>query len=97
MDHFFASIASLLSNLLRSCVENSVLDLVTLLEEYSAGNEYTGDYDIFEGLALPELIHPVILFLVSCLWSWVPLYPTACTACSMLFPCEIAVLYMGFC
>ena len=65
MDHFFGSVASLMSNLLRSCVENSMYDLVYLLEEYSEGNAYDGTYDILAGLALPELINPVILFLVS--------------------------------
>ena len=65
MDHFFESIASLMSNLLRTCVENSIYDLVDLLEEYFEGNKYEGEYHIFKDLALPEKIHPVVLFLVG--------------------------------
>ena len=65
MDHYFNCIASLMSNLLRSCVENSIMDLVDLLEEYSAGNQYEGEYGIFKGLALPHMIHPVTVFMVS--------------------------------
>ena len=67
MDHFFNSVASLMSNLLRSCVENSIMDLVVLLEEYHEGNEYSGEYSIFKDLGLPSKIHPVTLFMViSC-------------------------------
>ena len=65
MDRFFESVASLMSNLLRSCVENSLAELVELMETYLDGNQYTGTYEIFNGLATPELIHPVTVFLVS--------------------------------
>ena len=69
MDHFFNSVASLMSNLLRSCVENSIMDLVALLEEYHEGNEYSGEYSIFKDLGLPSKIHPVTLFMVISLIS----------------------------
>ena len=65
MDHFFASVASLMSNLLRGCVENSIYDLLDLLEEYSDGNMYNGEYTIFCDLALPRLKHPLKIFLVG--------------------------------
>ena len=64
MDHFFASVASLMSNLLRSCVENSIDDLLDLLEEYSDGNVYAGEYSLFCDLALPQLKHPLKIFVV---------------------------------
>ncbi|XP_069141245.1 dynein axonemal heavy chain 3-like isoform X4 [Argopecten irradians] len=63
MDHFFASVSSLMSNLLRSCVTNSVLDLVDLVEKYYEGNKYEGVYNIMEGLALPQKMHPVKFFM----------------------------------
>lgn len=65
MDHFFGCVASLMSNLLRSCVQNSISDLIDLMEEYLDGNTYEGTYNIFRGLALPEKIHPVKFFMVS--------------------------------
>lgn len=65
MDHFFNSIASLMSNLLRSCVISSIYDLVTLIEEYREGNRYEGEYTLFQGLALPTKIHIVHFFMVS--------------------------------
>ncbi|CAH1783206.1 unnamed protein product, partial [Owenia fusiformis] len=63
MDHFFGSVASLMSNLLRSCVEKSIHDLVDLVEDYCNGNKYEGVYNIFSGLALPMKYHPVTFFL----------------------------------
>ena len=71
MDRFFDSVASLMSNLLRSCIENSLADLLELMETYLDGNEYEGAYDPFArfeeriNLATPQLIHPVTIFLVS--------------------------------
>ena len=65
MDHFFNSVATLMSNLLRSCVTNSIYDLVDLVEEYWEGNKYEGEYDIMKGLALPQKLHPVTFFMVS--------------------------------
>ncbi|XP_076448252.1 dynein axonemal heavy chain 3-like [Babylonia areolata] len=63
MDHFFGSVASLMSNLLRRCVRASIMDLVHLVEEYSHGNAFDGDYSILSGLALPSVQHPVHFFL----------------------------------
>ena len=71
MDRFFESVASLMSTLLRSCIENSLADLVDLMETYLDGNQYEGMYDPFArfdartDLATPQLIHPVTIFLVS--------------------------------
>ena len=65
MDHFFESLASLMSNLVRSTVENSIADMLDLLEEYFEGNAYTDTYDVFTTkLAHPQKIHPVKFFLV---------------------------------
>ena len=65
MDHFFSSVASLMSTLLRSCVEKSISDLLDLLEEYGDGNAYDGRYTSLSDLALPQLKHPLKIFLVS--------------------------------
>ncbi len=65
MDGFFASVASLMSQLLRTRVEASLRDLVALLEEYGDGNRYSGAYELFRGLALPTRPHPVTLYMVS--------------------------------
>ena len=65
MDRFFECIASLMSNLLRSCVKNSLDDLTAFVSEYIDGNDYAGEYDLFSGLALPTRVVPVNLFLVS--------------------------------
>ena len=65
MDHFFNSVATLMSNLLRSCVTNSIYDLVDLVEEYWEGNRYDGEYDIMKDLGLPQKLHPVTFFMVS--------------------------------
>ena len=64
MDHFFGSVAALMANLIRSCVDNSLKDLAELLEEYSEGNSYEGEYGIFKDLALPQKIHPVQISMV---------------------------------
>ncbi|XP_052779096.1 dynein axonemal heavy chain 3-like isoform X2 [Mya arenaria] len=82
MDHFFNSVACLMSNLLRSTVKNSVYDLVDLVEEYWEGNRYDGEYNIFQGLALPHKIHPVRIFMkddmedVEAIFS--PSFPDIC-------------------
>lgn len=65
MDHFFSSVASLMSCLLRQCVDNSIQDIVALVESYGAGNDYQGVYNVMDGLGLPQLQHLVIVFLVS--------------------------------
>jgi hypothetical protein len=46
-----------MSNLLRSCVTNSIYDLVDLVEEYIQGNRYDGAYNIMKGLGLPFKTH----------------------------------------
>ena len=47
-------------------MENSIADLLDLLEEYSEGNVYTETYDVMTTkLAHPQKIHPVKFFLVS--------------------------------
>ncbi|XP_053376707.1 dynein axonemal heavy chain 3-like [Mercenaria mercenaria] len=63
MDHFFNSIAMLMSNLLRYTVCNSIKDLLDLVEDYHEGNSYEDDYSIFKGLALPQKLHPVTIFM----------------------------------
>ena len=65
MEHFFGSVAQLMANLVRYTVENSLFDLVDLLEDYLDGNQYQGQYGIYQGLALPTKFHPVKFFLVS--------------------------------
>lgn len=39
MDRIFESVATLMSNLLITIVENSLLDLVEMIEEYGTGNQ----------------------------------------------------------
>ena len=65
MDKYFGSVASLMSNLLRVCVENSLADFLTFMEEYLDGNNYEGTYEIFKGLALPTKILPITIYLVN--------------------------------
>ena len=64
MDHFMGAISSMMSNLLRSCVYNSMEDLCQLLEEYHHGNDYQGTYSTLAGLGLPVKVHPVKFFMV---------------------------------
>ncbi|KAL3852322.1 hypothetical protein ACJMK2_015979 [Sinanodonta woodiana] len=82
MDHFFASLATLMSNLLRSCVKNSINDLVTMVEEYYKGNKFDGEYNMFEGLALPQKIHLVKFFVTDDMEKeqvvFRPPFPTIC-------------------
>ncbi|XP_053321162.1 dynein axonemal heavy chain 3-like [Spea bombifrons] len=40
MDHFFCSVATLMSNLLRNIVKASLADLVNMIETYGKGNRY---------------------------------------------------------
>ena len=65
MEKYFESVGMLMSNLVRTCVENSVEELVTLVENYPEGNSYEGLYDIYKGLALPTKIHPIKIYMVS--------------------------------
>lgn len=70
MDRFFSSIASLMSNLLRTCVQDSLSDLLTLIECYMDGNDYSGQYNIMTGLGLPTKIHMLKIYLVNiCLFA----------------------------
>ncbi|XP_078276213.1 dynein axonemal heavy chain 3-like [Rhinoraja longicauda] len=62
MDHFFASVATLMSNLLRSIVEASLTELVHMFEKYRAGNRYEGQYPT-DTLGLPVKPHPIIIFM----------------------------------
>ncbi|XP_052828077.1 dynein axonemal heavy chain 3 [Octopus bimaculoides] len=57
MDKFFSSVASLMSNLLRTCVQDSLSELLTLIECYMDGNDYSGEYNIMTGLGLPTKMH----------------------------------------
>ncbi|KAK6993742.1 dynein heavy chain 3 axonemal, partial [Biomphalaria glabrata] len=63
MEHFFNSVASLMSVLLRQIVEKSIQDLVSLIENYSEGNMYEGTYDITTTIGLPNTLHPIKIFL----------------------------------
>lgn len=65
MDKFFNSIVFLMFNLLWSCVINFIYDLVDLIEEYSEGNSYQGEYILFKGLVLFIKIYIVYFFMVS--------------------------------
>ena len=78
MDRFFESVSSLMSNLLRSCVTNSIYDLVDLVEEYIQGNRYDGAYNIMRGLGLPFKTHVVHFFMVSIIYHVVISEPTHC-------------------
>ncbi|XP_032809855.2 dynein axonemal heavy chain 3-like isoform X2 [Petromyzon marinus] len=62
MDHLFGSVATLMSNLLRSIVAESLCDLVAVFEELSPGNDYSGEYPRGE-LGLPTKPLPIILFM----------------------------------
>ncbi|XP_062929153.1 dynein axonemal heavy chain 3-like [Mobula hypostoma] len=62
MDHFFASIATLMSNLLRSIVEATLMELVHLFEQYGGGNRYEGEYPA-DSLGLPVKPHPITIFM----------------------------------
>lgn len=64
MDHFFNSITSLMSNLLRSVVKKSLQDLIDFMLQYKEGNDYPGEYHIFRGLAVSRLKQPSTLILV---------------------------------
>lgn len=61
MDRFFASVACLMSNNLRSAVYSSLKDLVNFLETYKHGNDYDGEFV----RSLPVLPQLLILSVVS--------------------------------
>ena len=60
MDHFFASVASLMSRSVRSAVYNSITDLVQFLGMYKDGNDFTGPFE----RSLPVLPQPIVLTVV---------------------------------
>ncbi|XP_059151071.1 dynein axonemal heavy chain 3-like [Physella acuta] len=88
MDHFFNCVASLMSGLLRKCVETSLQDLVDLVECYHDGNLYEGDYSIMDGLGLSYVIHPVTIFLEEELENsslqFTPNFPDVCDFFSLI-------------
>ena len=60
MDHFFASVASLMSRNVRSAVYNSITDLVQFLGMYKLGNDFAGPFE----RSLPVLPQPIVLTVV---------------------------------
>lgn len=64
MDDFFNAVASLMSDLLRRCIQRSLNDLIAMMELYKEGNNYEGDYHILRGLAVTKLKQPSTIFLV---------------------------------
>ncbi|XP_043943753.1 dynein axonemal heavy chain 3-like [Protopterus annectens] len=60
MDHFFASVATLMANLFRIITEETLGDLVNMFEEYKKGNGYNGDYPE-STLGLPVTPHLIII------------------------------------
>ena len=64
MDHFFSSVATLMSNCLRDGVKKSILDLCEWLEMYSDGNNYEGEY-VTSSLRLPVLPQQFTIFMVK--------------------------------
>lgn len=63
MDRFFATVAALMSHLMRSLVEATLDDLTTFLTQYTDGNRYEGVYNFFSGeLALPVKQLPFVFY-----------------------------------
>ena len=60
MDLFFGTVASLLSLLMRSLIENTLNDLVKFLNNYKEGNAYTDNY---ENIGFPHLVLPFTCYL----------------------------------
>ncbi|CAH3114243.1 unnamed protein product [Pocillopora meandrina] len=60
MDHFFSSVASLMSHNLRSAVYSSIDDVVQFIEMYKFGNDFTEPFE----RSLPILPQPIILTVV---------------------------------
>ncbi|GAB1598116.1 dynein heavy chain 3, axonemal-like [Argonauta hians] len=63
MDKFFSSVAALMSSLLRTYVEKSLSEFLTLIEFYLEGNDYNGQYSTTSGLGLPTKMHILKIFL----------------------------------
>jgi len=66
MDHFFTSVASLMSRNLRSAVYSSIKDLVEFIEMYKLGNDYSGSFE----RCLPILPQPIVLTVVRIMTSY---------------------------
>ncbi|XP_041110137.1 dynein heavy chain 3, axonemal-like isoform X2 [Polyodon spathula] len=62
MAHFFGSVATLMSVMLRMVVTESLQELVSWLEGYSRGNEYQGGYP-HHSLGLPIKPHAIVMFM----------------------------------
>ncbi|KAM4037486.1 dynein axonemal heavy chain 3-like [Anomaloglossus baeobatrachus] len=62
MDHLFYSLATLMSNLQRRIVETSLTDLVEMIETYSEGNHYEGNYPS-DSVLYPVKPHLTFLFM----------------------------------
>ena len=54
LDHFFQTIATLMSNMLREAVASSLDLLVAYIERYSAGNHFDGAYEDYK-FCLPQV------------------------------------------
>ena len=64
MEHFFCSVASLLSSQLRSVIFKTMEDLLNLLEGFSDGNEYEGEYET-SNMRYKNLHPPLLISMVS--------------------------------
>ena len=71
MDHFFTSVASLMSRSLRSMVYCSITDLVQFIETYNLGNDFTGPFE----RCLPILPQPIVLTVVRIMKSYMSTVP----------------------
>ncbi|XP_048589777.1 dynein axonemal heavy chain 3-like isoform X2 [Nematostella vectensis] len=60
MDHFFACVASLMSNNLRSCVYASIEDLLSFIGAYHHGNDFEGEF----ARGLPVKPQPILLTVI---------------------------------
>lgn len=69
MDNFFNSLATLMSNLVRSCVNKSISDLVEWVELYKEGSAYSGDYFVSDQW-LAVRTQPIKIFMVSLYTYW---------------------------
>uniref|UniRef100_A0A1I8FV89 DHC_N2 domain-containing protein n=1 Tax=Macrostomum lignano TaxID=282301 RepID=A0A1I8FV89_9PLAT len=85
MSNFFNCIAQVMSKCIRMTVELSCSDLVRLLETYSAGNDYEGDYTMTCDLALPQLPSVFRVFLeIDLQEELIELQPTEETIANIL-------------
>ena len=61
MEHFFSAIATVMSNQLRGAVQKALTDFIEVMEVYSNGNCYEGDYE----RGLPTVKNAIIIGLVG--------------------------------